>query len=58
MATAGRNIARIIETAGNSIHSPGYAVQTAGSLIEEIDESVLTITDDNDAGEINMSKLF
>jgi uroporphyrinogen decarboxylase len=32
--------------------------KTAGSLIEEIDESILAIKGDSDAGEINMSKLF
>jgi len=32
--------------------------KTAGSLIEEIDESILAIQDGKDAGEINMSKLF
>jgi uroporphyrinogen decarboxylase len=32
--------------------------KTAGSLIEEIDESVLAIQDKNDLGKINMSKLF
>jgi len=32
--------------------------KTAGSLVEEIDESILGITDGKNAGEINMSKLF
>ena len=32
--------------------------KTAGSLIEEIDQSVLAIQDKNDLGKINMSKLF
>lgn len=32
--------------------------KTAGSLIEEIDESILAIQEGKDAGEINMSKLF
>jgi uroporphyrinogen decarboxylase len=32
--------------------------RTAGSLIEEIDGSILAIQDGKDAGEINMSKLF
>ena len=32
--------------------------QTAGSLIEKIDESILTIEGGKEAGEINMSKLF
>jgi len=32
--------------------------KTAGSLMEEIDESVLAIQDKNDLGKINMSKLF
>ncbi|MEN8228720.1 MAG: uroporphyrinogen decarboxylase family protein [Bacteroidota bacterium] len=32
--------------------------KTAGSLIKEIDESVLVIQDKNDLGKINMSKLF
>jgi uroporphyrinogen decarboxylase len=32
--------------------------KTAGSLIEEIDESILAIRDKNDLGKINMSKLF
>ena len=32
--------------------------KTAGSLIEEIDESILAIQDKNDLGKINMSKLF
>lgn len=32
--------------------------KTAGSLIEEIDASILAIQDGKDAGEINMSKLF
>jgi uroporphyrinogen decarboxylase len=32
--------------------------KTAGSLMEEIDESILAIQEGKDAGEINMSKLF
>jgi uroporphyrinogen decarboxylase len=32
--------------------------KTAGSLMEEIDESVLAIQDKTDSGKINMSKLF
>jgi len=32
--------------------------KTAGSLVEEIDESILSIEEGKDAGEINMSKLF
>ena len=32
--------------------------KTAGSLTEIIDESILSITEGKDAGEINMSKLF
>jgi len=32
--------------------------KTAGSLMEEIDESVLAIQDKADSGKINMSKLF
>jgi len=32
--------------------------KTAGSLVEEIDESILSIEEGKNAGEINMSKLF
>ncbi len=32
--------------------------KTAGSLMEEIDDSILNLTEGKDAGEINMSKLF
>jgi uroporphyrinogen decarboxylase len=58
-------------SAGGLILGPSHAIQvgtpieniialykTAGSLIEEIDESILTIEEGKDAGEINMSKLF
>jgi uroporphyrinogen decarboxylase len=32
--------------------------KTAGSLVENVDESILSINDGKEAGEINMSKLF
>ena len=32
--------------------------KTAGSLLEKIDDSILTVEDEKVAGEINMSKLF
>ena len=32
--------------------------KTAGSLVEKIDESIMSIEEDKNAGEINMSKLF
>jgi uroporphyrinogen decarboxylase len=32
--------------------------RTAGSLVEDIDESILSIEEGKNAGEINMSKLF
>ena len=57
--------------AGGMFLGPSHAIQvgtpienilalykTAGSLIEEIDESILSIQDSEDDGELNMSKLF
>ena len=32
--------------------------KTAGSLIEDIDDSILSVRDGKKAGEINMAKLF
>jgi len=56
---------------GGQFLGPSHAIQvgtpieniialykTAGSLVEEIDESILSIKEGKDAGEINMSKLF
>jgi uroporphyrinogen decarboxylase len=43
---------------GTSIENIIALYQTAGSLIEKIDESILEIEEGKDAGEINMSKLF
>ena len=32
--------------------------RTAGSLVDEVDESILNITEGKDSDDINMSKLF
>lgn len=44
--------------AGTPVENIIALYKTAGSLIEEIDESILGVEEGKDAGEINMSKFF